>query len=160
MLYVVTYENTGNRRFTVDAPNEDAALEKFVTAIMLPSELFREYLYDFSVDGLSRHFINLVPAGVHHDIKQIQILRKKISQYFGCYADYAEIYFDFFMNWFPVEAGDKSEEGKRLLERISEKMKNYRFPNEMEIYIAKKEAKGWCNAKVTKSTGGNVSSIF
>ena len=149
--YVISYagEGIGRSLWRVAAGSEEHALRKFVEQHMLTDELFRSYIYEFSIDGFSGRFFSLVSAGVHHGIRTIRKVREQIDAYFAPHSDFADYFFEFFMVWFPVETSDDSEQGRKLLAEIETTMANYRFPREMEIFIAMKEAAHWCHAEVS-----------
>ncbi len=152
--YVITYSiNFEDFYQIISAESDEDALRQFAVEKILTNEFFHNYVYGFSQDDISGYFFEFVPAGQHNDIRKINQLKQAIQKYFAGQTDYAERYFSYFMAWYPVEMDNETEEGIRVRNEITAKMRDIRFPKEMEIFIAMKESFEWCRAIVQPFNG-------
>ena len=146
MEYWVSYTGVEGdpESIQITADSEDIALDILLKTKLLTSNMFIRYLYEFSVDGFSGIFMDLLPSDRDSKLKELIGLRKGIFEYFIDRKEFAEIFHEYFMVWFPVVAGDNSPKGKQILEEIERKLREYKFPKDMELYIARSVVDDWC----------------
>ncbi len=157
MEYWVSYTGVEGtlESIQITADSEDIALDILLKTKLLTSDMFIRYLYEFSVDGFSGIFMDLLPSDRDSKLKELIGLRKGIIEYFIDRKEFAEIFHEYFMVWFPVVAGDNSQKGKQILEDIEKKLRDYKFPKDMELYIARRVVDDWfvaINIEVRNST--------
>lgn len=132
--------------------SREKALEAFVLTDMAADESYLGTLYEYTEDGFLRHFLDYIPeVGVPHTKASKNLLKYAIKKYFDGNEKFTNIFFDYLMVWHPLDlVGDDSSEEDRVRDQIASKLREFIFPLDMILFIAKREAKEWCDLEISE----------